>query len=116
MTVVRIQPPAETPHLYEGLSTDEKPGLSPLATGEAVPKIPLNSKFRATDTDERWIWHGSWPWVREEPTLEATLRKLVDLTQDLVNIQAATHKGHEEHLWEEDVEIESYNPDEEHKE
>ena len=111
MTVVRVQPPAETPHEYEGLSTDEKPGRSPIATGEAVAKIPVNSKFRATDTGERWLWPGSWPWVRDESPLDAAINRLADVTQNAVNILAATHKGHEKHLWEDTVEIETYEPE-----
>ena len=103
MTVVRIQPPTETPHRYRGLSTDEKPGRSASETGGKVPSIPMGSEFVETDTQNKYEWHGAW--VSNGKTLEGILADLAGLAQRTLDLAVATHRGHEKHLWEENVTV-----------
>ena len=109
MTVVRIQPPIETRHLYHGLSTDEKPGYSPSETGGKVPSIPMGSEFIETDTQNKFEWHGAW--VSNGKTLEGILADLSALTQRTLDLAVATHRGHEKHLWQENVAVEHIDPE-----
>jgi hypothetical protein len=85
---------------FRGLSTDLKPGH------ETEAKPPVGSVFTETDTGERYIWTGSWPWVRQEQTIEGLLNELIEVNQQILNVLSATHRGHEEYLWEENVEPE----------
>ncbi len=93
---------------FRGLSTDEKPGLSRTGEGDerklVLPRV--GSTFTETDTGKRYVWTGSWPWIRQEQTIEPLLEQLIELNQRTLDVLAATHAGHEDHLWERDVEIE----------
>lgn len=98
----------ETTHKrFRGLSTDQKPGRFPLEAGDPVGEIPVGSVFTEEDTGARYIWTGSWPWVRQEQTIEPLLAELIAVGKRLVAVAEATHRGHEEHGWERDVPIES---------
>lgn len=68
---------------FRGLSTDEKPGRS-APVGEAVQLPPVGSVFTELDTGERYIWGGSWPWVRQEQTIEVLFRELTDVMLDML--------------------------------
>ena len=77
---------------YSGLSTDEKPGRNePVAVG---------SVFVETDTGKRYVWQGSWPWVRQEQTIEDLLERLIEVNSQMLEVLSATQRGHEEYLWE----------------
>ncbi|NQT41294.1 MAG: hypothetical protein HQ581_27650 [Planctomycetes bacterium] len=88
---------------FRGLSTDTKPGHDRAAVGEPLQLPRVGSTFTETDTGARYIWTGSWPWVRQDQTIEPLLAQLIDLNQQILAQLAATHRGHEEHLWEEEV-------------
>ena len=89
---------------FRGLSTDEKPGHFREAIGEAVQAIPVGSVFTEVDTGERYVWGGSWPWVRQEQTIESVLADLVASNEAILAVLRTTHLGHERHLWEREVE------------
>ena len=90
---------------FRGLSTDEKPGRTKDAEGP-INKIPSGSVFVETDTGARYIWRGSWPWVRQEQTIEPLLEQWIDVNTQVLETLKATHRGHETYLWEDEV-----NPD-----
>ncbi len=92
---------------FRGLSTDEKPGRFPLEPGDPVGEIPVGSIFTEEDTGSRYTWIGSWPWVRQEQTIEPLLAEVIEGNKRILALLAATHRGHEEHLWERDVPIDS---------
>lgn len=85
---------------FRGLSTDEKPGRVADAIGELVQIPPTGSVFTEVDTGERYVWMGSWPWVRQEQTIEALLSTLIDLNRQVLAELQATRRGHEEYQWE----------------
>jgi len=89
---------------FRGLSTDTKPGRDAEAIGQLIQRPPVGSVFTETDTGERYIWNGTWPWVRQEQTVETMLEELIEVNQQILARLDATHRGHEEYLWEEDVE------------
>ena len=90
---------------FRGLSTDEKPGRVALAVGDPVGEIPVGSVFTEIDTGARFVWGGSWPWVRQEQTIEALLNDLAEIGRETLAYIKAIHKGHEDHSWEEEVEV-----------
>lgn len=92
---------------FRGLSSDTKPGRDRDAIGEALQRPPVGSTFTEIDTGNRYVWTGSWPWVRSEQAIEPLLTRLIDLTAENLEVLRATHRGHEEHLWEHEVEIEA---------
>lgn len=93
---------------YRGLSTDLKPGhdRDGRAKTEPVQTIPVGSVFTETDTGKRFIWRGSWPWVRQEQTIEEILERLIEVNSQILQTLSATQRGHEEYLWENEVESE----------
>lgn len=80
---------------FSGLSTDEKPGRS--------ESVSIGSVFVETDTGKRFVWQGSWPWVRQEQTIEDLLERLIDVNTQILEVLSATQRGHEEYLWEEEA-------------
>ena len=94
-----------TIHRFRGLSTDQKPGLFPNEIGEELQTPPDGSTFTESDTGRRYVYRGR-EWVRQEQTIEPLIEELIAVTRDVLAVVTATHKGHEEHLWEEDVDIE----------
>lgn len=94
-----------TIHRFRGLSTDKKPGLSPNAIGEELQVPPDGSTFTEADTGHRYVYRDR-EWVRQSQTVEALLEELIAVQREVLAVVTATHRGHEEHLWEEDVEIE----------
>jgi hypothetical protein len=94
---------------FRGLSTDVKPGRDrdlEAAASDPIQTPPVGSVFTETDTGERYIWRGSWPWVRQEQTIEAFLSELIEVNAQILAKLSDTHRGHEEYLWENDVEPE----------
>jgi len=91
---------------FRGLSTDTKPGRFTEEVGGPVGEIPVGSVFTEVDTGERFVWGGSWPWVRQDQTIEVILNDLIEVNLQILAVVEATHKGHEEHLWEDEVEVE----------
>lgn len=91
---------------FRGLSTDLKPGhdRDGRAKTEPIQTMPVGSVFTETDTGRRFIWRGSWPWERQEQTIEGLLERLIDVNEQILKQLTTTHRGHEEHLWEENVE------------
>jgi len=84
---------------FRGLSIDEKPGR-PVETASAdgiaidIESFGVGSEFIEDDTGHRYRWNGSWPWVRQEQTIEALFAELStqmsEMTDILRVIQAAT--------------------------
>lgn len=91
---------------FRGLSTDTKPGHDRDAIGEPLQTPPAGSVFTETDTGKRFIWRGSWPWVRQEQTIEALLSELIEVNLRIHETLSATQRGHEEYSWGEEVEPE----------
>lgn len=92
---------------FRGLSTDVKPGHHDHErTGDSLQSIPVGSVFTEVDTGKRYVWCGSWPWERQNQTVETLLADLIDVGERILQTLQVTHRGHEEHLWEEDVEPE----------
>lgn len=87
---------------YRGLSTDEKPGRAREEDGTFQP-VPIGSVFTETDTGRRYIWNGTWPWVRQEQTIESLLERLIDVNAQILEVLSATQRGHEEYLWNEEA-------------
>jgi uncharacterized protein (DUF3084 family) len=85
---------------YRGLSTDEKPGRNREEVGGEFQKVPVGSVFTEIDTGRRYVWTGAWPWVRQEQTIEELLERLIDVNARILEVVAATQRGHEEYLWE----------------
>ena len=88
---------------FRGLSTDTKP----TRLDEDKTPLPVGSVFTEEDTGHRYKWDGSWPWVRQEQTIETMFSELVDLHRETLSVLKATHQGHEEYTWGETVEVES---------
>ena len=88
---------------YTGLSTDEKPGRNAEEVGGEYQRPTIGSVFVETDTGKRFVWLGSWPWVRQEQTIESLLERLIDVNTKILEVLAATQRGHEEYLWEEEA-------------
>ncbi len=87
---------------WRGLSFDDKP----TRLTDGTP-IPTNSIFTEIDTGHRYVWSGSWPWLRQAQTIDTALMEMNDLLRDILATVRATHEGHELHLWEDGVDIES---------
>ncbi len=81
---------------FRGFSTDTKPS----------GPLPVGSEFKERDTGHRYEWSGSWPWVRQEQTIDTMFADLMDINREMLAVLRATHQGHEEYTWEETVEIE----------
>jgi len=88
---------------YTGLSTDEKPGLHAETIGGEYQRPATGSVFVETDTGARYVWLGSWPWVRQEQTIETLLERLIDVNTQILEVLSATQRGHEEYLWNEEA-------------
>lgn len=91
---------------FRGLSADIKPGRDlPLdAADEIFETPPVGSIFTEVDTGARFVWTGSWPWVRQDQTIEPLLNRLIEVNSQMLQTLAAIQRGHEEHLWENEVE------------
>ena len=92
-----------TTQRFRGLSTDVKPALYSKEVGEKLSPPPIGSVFTETDTGRRFVWTGSWPWVRQEQTIETLLSDLIDVNLQILETLSATQRGHEEYLWENEV-------------
>ena len=88
---------------FRGLSTDEKPGRTRGTADGPINQIPVGSVFVETDTGARYVWRGSWPWVRQEQTIEPLLERLIDVQTQVLETLRATQRGHVEWLWEKPV-------------
>ena len=85
---------------YRGLSTDQKPGRF-----DVSEVGPVGSTFTEIDTGARFVWGGAWPWLRQEQTIETLLNELTEVNREMLAYLKAIHGGHEEHLWDETVEV-----------
>lgn len=90
---------------FRGLSSDEKPGRVPIDIGDPIGELPDGSVFTEMDTGERYVWVGSWPWIRQEQTIETLFADLMNVNEKILAYVKATHEGNELHLWCEDVEV-----------
>lgn len=93
---------------FRGLSTDAKPQPGTLVDGETLGDIKVGSIFTELDTGERYVWGGTWPWVRQEQSIEVLFANLMDVNERILAYLRATHKGNELHLWGEDVEVDPF--------
>lgn len=84
---------------FRGLSTDIKPG-SVSEDGGPVQRPPVGSEFIERDTGRRFRWSLSGAWERQEQTIEPLLTELIDTNRQILEMLAATQRGHIEHLWE----------------
>ncbi len=89
---------------WRGLSSEVKPELVSLEGGKPS-KIPAGSLFTEIDTGNQYRWTGH-EWVRQVQTIEALLGELIAGNARIEGVLRATHRGHEQHLWEDEVEIE----------
>jgi len=89
---------------WRGLSTDDKPRFA----GEDETPVAVGSVFTEIDTGHRYVWGGSWPWVRQAQTIDTAFMEFNDLLRDILAVVTATHNGNEEHLWEEEVPIDTF--------
>ena len=85
------------------MSTDKKRGHDVEAKGDLSQKIAVGSVFTETDTGERYVWTGSWPWVRQEQTIETMLDDLTNVNLQILQTLKTIQRGHEEYLWHEEV-------------
>ena len=93
---------------FRGLSSDEKPGRVPIEIGDPVGELPPGSVFTEIDTGERYIWDGTWPWLRQEQTIETMFQDLMHINRQMLAYLKATHEGNELYVWEEDVEVDTF--------
>lgn len=84
---------------FRGLSTDQKPGIETEEVGDELQSPPTGSVFTEDDTGERYVWNGSWPWVRMEQTVEALLNELIGVERDILAELQAHQRGHQEYVW-----------------
>jgi len=99
-----VQTEAQTKR-YRGLSTDAKPGLE-RESGQPQKKPPVGSVFTEIDTGRRYVYTDGGSWERMQQTVETLLLKLLDVNEQILARLDATHRGHEEYLWEENAELE----------
>jgi len=92
-------------HRYRGPSTAPKPGVRADEETGTIQLPPVGSTFTETDTGRRFIWTREGQWERQEQTVETLLADLLDVNERILARLDATHRGHEEHLWEEEVEM-----------
>ena len=67
---------------------------------------PVGSIITEIDTGHRYAWTPAGQWLRQEQTIEAMFSELMDVNREMLEVLRATHRGNEEHVWEETVEIE----------
>ena len=91
---------------FRGLSTDEKPGRTAENIGEEIDFPRVGSIFTEIDTGNRYVWTGSWPWVRQDQTIEGMLALLIDVNQQVLSTLDAVKRGLEQHTWGEEIEPE----------
>ena len=91
---------------FRGLSTDIKPGHDAQAIGELQQTPPAGSIFTESDTGDRYVWTGSWPWIRQEQTIEGFLERLIDVNTQILSELTAIRRGHQEYDWGDEVEPE----------
>jgi len=93
---------------FRGYSTEEKPGIrADISTGIEIDGTPpVGSVFTEIDTGKRFVWSESGSWVRQEQTVEELLAQQIALMEQILARLDATHRGHEEYGWGEEVETE----------
>jgi len=99
-----VQTEAQTKR-YRGLSTDAKPGLE-REDGQRDRVPPVGSVFTEIDTGARYTFTDSGTWTRMQQTVERLLTQQLDVMEQILSRLDATHRGHEEFLWEENAELE----------
>ena len=68
---------------WRALSTDPKPG-EPGVDDDRVIKV--GSIITETDTGERYVWLGGWPWVRQAVTLEVLFADLMAVNEEVLRV------------------------------
>ena len=70
---------------WRGLSTDTKPQAT-----------KVGSIFTEIDTGHRYVWGGSWPWVRQQQTIDVAFMEMNGLlTEILEELRRQTVKDDE---------------------
>ena len=78
---------------WRGLSTDQKFGEPGISDSQ---DIRPGSIITETDTGDRYVWRGSWPWVLQETSMALLFAELMELnekilwTQKLIQRNTAT--------------------------
>lgn len=93
---------------FRGTSDAPKPGERvdfSLDEGRATRAVvpPVGSTYTEIDTGRRFIWTAENKWVRQQQTVEELLNAQIDLLTRILERLDATHRGHEEYLWEEEI-------------
>lgn len=73
---------------WRGLSTDGKPRYSD--DGNLKP-IRVGSRFDEVDTGHRYVWGGSWPWIRQTQTIDTAFSEMNELLRDILEATQANH-------------------------
>ncbi len=87
---------------FRAFSWDAKP----LLPDEGEPPIPVGSTLTEKDTGDRYVWTPTGQWELQAQTIETMFSELMDINRAMLVVLRATHRGHEEHDWEDEVEIE----------
>ena len=90
---------------YRGLSTDQKPGHDIDVIGDKLQTPPVGSTFTETDTGKRFIWTGSWPWTRQEQTIETILMELIEVNSQILSRLEFMSQGYSEFLEQHGIEL-----------
>ena len=72
---------------FRGLSTDDKPRF----TDEDRNPLRVGSRFEEIDTGHRYVWGGSWPWVRVTQTIDTAFQEQNELLRDILEAVKANH-------------------------
>ena len=70
-------------HRWRGLSTDKKPGEPGISDEEP---IRVGSIVTETDTGDRYVWRGSWPWVLQEVSISLLFAELMAIEQEQLGV------------------------------
>ena len=68
---------------WRGLSTDKKPGEPGISDDQPVR---VGSIVTETDTGDRYVWQGSWPWVLQEVSISLLFAELMAIEQEQLRV------------------------------
>ena len=68
---------------WRGLSTDKKPGEPGISDDQPVR---VGSIVTETDTGDRYVWRGSWPWVLQEVTISVLFAELMVIEEEQLRV------------------------------
>ncbi len=66
---------------FRGLSSDTKPTYADAAY---LRPLRVGSRFEEVDTGHRYVWGGSWPWVRQTQTIDTAFQEQNELLRDIL--------------------------------